>query len=66
MRIWIPGPGETLPDLEKSVCCTNLVPDVRAPDITDGDSLTNGNIQIHPQIPSHVDTCPVPNGSCTQ
>jgi hypothetical protein len=26
--------------------------------------LLNGNIQIHPQIASHVDTCPVPSGSC--
>jgi hypothetical protein len=74
LRIWIPAPGEDLLDTADAVACTGPLQGrdnfcdqvVRPPDIDDGGILDHGNIQIHPQIPSHVDICPVPAETCPQ
>jgi hypothetical protein len=73
IRIWVPTGSETAEGLAEQVACTgplgdDFCPDgVRDPDIDDGDNgLVHGAIQIHPQIPSHVDICPVPAETCPQ
>ena len=58
---------ETAEGLANGACCTNSNPvgdAARQPEIDDGGDVIHGNIQIHPQIPSHVDICPVPAESC--
>jgi hypothetical protein len=67
IQVYIPNDTENATDLAAAICCTGpgIIPN-RPPDIDDGDDLVQGNIQIHPQIASHADTCPVPTGSCVQ
>jgi hypothetical protein len=76
-RIWIyrlQG-SETVKSLAVSICCHNPDTDSANPaneefgagrtaDIFDGGNLIHGNLQIHPQIASHTDICPVPATSC--
>jgi hypothetical protein len=62
IRIWVPKAGESLDALVAGACCTGEVTN-RAPDIDDGDVLTKGNMQIHPQIGDG--SCPPPSGNCT-
>jgi hypothetical protein len=67
MRIWVPKGQETVESLADGACCTNSNPvgdAARHPDIDDGGDVTHGNLQIHPQIPSHVGICPVPGEAC--
>ena len=77
IRIWIPGyniPGDarTAADLAKVVCCTNLDPEDRDPNmgagpatVDDGGNIVHGNIQIHPQLPKSTDgICPPPDTVC--
>jgi len=71
IRIWIPTGNETAEGLAKEAACTgplgnNLcTPTLRAPNIDDGlGGLLHGAIQVHPQIPSHTDVCPVPDVTC--
>ena len=76
-RIWIyiPASGETIKSLAVDICCQNAPSDNsdrsgdqfgagRAADVFDGGVITHGNLQIHPQIASHIGQCPVPNGMC--
>jgi len=67
IRIWVPKGQENIDDLANGACCTNPNPTgdaSRKPDIDDGGNIVHGNLQIHPQIPSHVDICPVPGTQC--
>jgi hypothetical protein len=65
MSIWIPTSEAEQTTLLTQVCCTNVVPTGRAADIVDGGSLSNGNIQIHPQTPlSSENICPPPGTAC--
>jgi hypothetical protein len=69
MRIWVPKGQETVASLAAGACCTNPEPagDAdRNPEIDDGGNIETGNLQIHPQIASHIGECPVPDGSCTE
>jgi len=76
-RIWIYRlqPGEDAKSLAVAICCNNPDTDVPDPgaetfnagrpaDIFDGGNIVHGNLQIHPAIPSHVGTCPVPDTMC--
>jgi hypothetical protein len=67
IRIWRPTGNETVKTLVDAICCrkstAQAVADAgRQPDIFDGGNLIHGNLQIHPQIPSHADECPGPSG----
>jgi hypothetical protein len=67
IRMWLPKGQETLDSLLAGACCSNTNPTgdaARGPDIDDGGDVTHGNLQIHPQIPSHVGICPVPGEAC--
>jgi len=69
MRIWVPKGTESVASLAAGACCTHADPvgeAARHPDIDDGGNITQGNLQIHPQIPSHVGECPIANGSCSE
>jgi len=48
IRIWIPTHSEDENVLANAACCTNAVPDIRPPDVSDGGNLIHGNLQIHP------------------
>ena len=48
IRIWIPTHSEDENVLANQACCTNAIPDIRPPDVSDGGNLIHGNIQIHP------------------
>jgi hypothetical protein len=48
IRIWIPTHSEDANVLANLACCTNEVPDIRLPNVSDGGNLIHGNIQIHP------------------
>jgi hypothetical protein len=70
MLIWRLADQAEQQTLLTQVCCTNLVPTGRDPDIVDGGAgplgdLTNGNIQIHPEpSKSEEDICPQPDTEC--
>ena len=69
IRIWAPKNGETAKGLATAACCINTTPNIRTPDVDEGDvvskAINGGNLQIHPGTPhTKAGECPVPAVSC--